>query len=269
MADADGASAFREEDVEVYGDGFFAMQPPGKAAPVPEPAEPATPSPAAARENAQPELPPEKEHTKPKQRKRFVGTGRATNPSQPDGAIEDSTALAIPNKPSSTSTRVASTIPASILQDPQLKAAIALLPSNYNFEIHKSIHALRSANATRVALQFPEGLLMYACTISDILSAFANVECVILGDVTYGACCVDDYTAVAAGCDFLIHYGHSCLVPVSVTKIKALYVFVDIQVDLEHFVETMKLNFVDEKTGKGGRVVLVATIQFIASLQVG
>lgn len=33
----------------------------------------------------------------------------------------------------------------------------------------------------------------------------------IMGDVTYGACCIDDYTAVALGCDMLVHYGHSCL----------------------------------------------------------
>ena len=38
-----------------------------------------------------------------------------------------------------------------------------------------------------------------------------SVRCVILADVTYGACCVDDYTAKALGCDMLIHYGHSCL----------------------------------------------------------
>ena len=32
-----------------------------------------------------------------------------------------------------------------------------------------------------------------------------------MGDVTYGACCIDDYTALALGCDMLVHYGHSCL----------------------------------------------------------
>jgi Putative diphthamide synthesis protein len=42
----------------------------------------------------------------------------------------------------------------------------------------------------------------------------------ILGDVTYGACCVDDYTAAKLGASLLIHYGHSCLVPVSTTIIK-------------------------------------------------
>ena len=32
-----------------------------------------------------------------------------------------------------------------------------------------------------------------------------------MGDVTYGACCIDDFTARALGCDLMIHYGHSCL----------------------------------------------------------
>lgn len=41
----------------------------------------------------------------------------------------------------------------------------------------------------------------------------------VLGDVTYGACCVDDFSAKALGADLLVHYGHSCLVPVDVTKV--------------------------------------------------
>ena len=32
-----------------------------------------------------------------------------------------------------------------------------------------------------------------------------------MGDVTYGACCVDDFTATALDCDLMVHYGHSCL----------------------------------------------------------
>lgn len=51
-------------------------------------------------------------------------------------------------------------------------------------------------------------------------SSFAGVEqCYILGDVTYGACCVDDYSSAALGVDFLVHYGHSCLVPVDLTLV--------------------------------------------------
>ena len=65
----------------------------------------------------------------------------------------------------------------------------------------------------------------------------------ILGDVTYGACCVDDFSAQALEADLLVHYGHSCLVPVDVTTIACLYVFVDIQIDIQHLVETMKWAF--------------------------
>lgn len=52
-------------------------------------------------------------------------------------------------------------------------------------------------------------LFAHACCV--LLLSFANVETLIMGDVTYGACCVDDYTARALGCDFMVHYGHSCL----------------------------------------------------------
>ena len=43
------------------------------------------------------------------------------------------------------------------------------------------------------------------------LCSFTDAETVIMGDVTYGACCVDDFTAKALGCDLMVHYGHSCL----------------------------------------------------------
>lgn len=32
----------------------------------------------------------------------------------------------------------------------------------------------------------------------------------------------------------MIHYGHSCLVPIDITTIKMLYVFVDISIDVDH-----------------------------------
>lgn len=42
----------------------------------------------------------------------------------------------------------------------------------------------------------------------------------------------------------MVHYGHSCLVPVDRTSgIKMLYVFVDIKIDPLHFLETVNFNF--------------------------
>ena len=64
-------------------------------------------------------------------------------------------------------------VPSDILDDPQLNAAISQLPSNYSFEIHKTIFQIRKNNAKMVALQMPEGLQMFACTIADIIERYA------------------------------------------------------------------------------------------------
>ena len=83
-------------------------------------------------------------------------------------------------------------IPDEILNDVKLKEAMNVLPKNYNFEIPKTIWKIKSTNSKRgnflskiknfvidfgyfyyfyfeVALQMPEGLLLYACTIADII----------------------------------------------------------------------------------------------------
>jgi 2-(3-amino-3-carboxypropyl)histidine synthase len=98
-----------------------------------------------------------------------------------------------------------------------------------------------------------------------------------MGDVTYGACCVDDYTAKALGkqlnnlnhsfilgCDLLVHYGHSCLVPIQDTVgINMLYVFVNIDVNIGHFIDTITHNFEKSKS-----IAFVSTVQFLTSLHV-
>ena len=74
---------------------------------------------------------------------------------------------------------------------------------------------------------------MFACVLADIVHQFTGAETVIMGDVTYGACCIDDLCAKELGCDFMVHYGHSCLVPVDVTSpLPILYVFVEITFDV-------------------------------------
>ena len=52
-----------------------------------------------------------------------------------------------------------------------------------------------------------------------------------MGNVTYGACCADDLSASSLQCDLLVHYGHSCLIPIQKSDVKTLYIFVDIQID--------------------------------------
>ncbi|KAG5646428.1 hypothetical protein DXG03_003478 [Asterophora parasitica] len=195
-----------------------------------------------------------------KPRKRFVGSKSAK-----------------PSKPGTSAATIRHQIPEDILLDAQLNAAIKQLPSNYSFEIHKTIHHVRKNNATMVALQMPEGLQMFACTIADIIE-------------------------------------RAFVVPMDQTTIKTLYVFVEIGIDATHLTQTIRLNFpsdrqqfhenlIDseetnrlipagtkigstshlriegppstEQTGETGpstsheptRLALVSTIQFVAALQ--
>lgn len=154
-------------------------------------------------------------------------------------------------------------IPESILNNHKLQAAIKVLPNNYNFEIPKTIWRIQEMNSKIVALQMPEGLLLYSTTLSDIIRDFTQADTIIMGDITYGACCIDDLTAKSLGVDLLVHYGHSCLVPIDQkSNLKILYVFVDIKIDVLHFIETIQLNF-----SKNLKLGLVSTIQFVATLQ--
>jgi len=43
------------------------------------------------------------------------------------------------------------------------------LPGNYNFEIHKTVWHIRRDGVKTVALQMPEGLMMYGCAIAQII----------------------------------------------------------------------------------------------------
>lgn len=156
---------------------------------------------------------------------------------------------------------VAQRVPAEIMEDDALRTAVGALPKNYNFEMYKVVWAVRQGGYKRVALQFPEGLQMYALVIADIVEEFTGADVVVMGDVVYGACCVDDYTAKTLGCDFIVHYGHSCLVPVTTMKVKSMYVFVSIRFDEEHLISTIRENFAE-----GSRLVLTSTVQFVTAL---
>ena len=163
----------------------------------------------------------------------------------------------------------ANQVPDEILYDPVLNRRIAAsLPDNYSFEIHKTIWRIRKVGAKRVALQFPDGLFIFAVPIVNLLKEFLldEVEFVIMADVVYGACCVDDCKAKELGCDMIVHYGHSCLVPINTMAggLVVLYVFVDIKFDILHLIQTVATNFRPEEH----RLCIASTIQFVSSAHV-
>jgi 2-(3-amino-3-carboxypropyl)histidine synthase len=189
--------------------------------------------------------------------------GKASGPTTIDGNDNtDAAAARKARRAQRKAARARRKVPDELRNDPELLAAIAVLPENYDFEIFKTVHRVRERGAKLTAIQFPEGLLCYATVISDILERFTGTEVLIQADVTYGACCIDDLGAAALGCDLLVHYGHSCLVPISKTTVEVMYVFVTIGIDLAHLVGCIALTFPDKHV----RLTLMGTIQFTPTI---
>ncbi|CAD7933203.1 unnamed protein product [Amoebophrya sp. A25] len=143
-----------------------------------------------------------------------------------------------------------------------------LLPKHYNFEIPKVLERIRKGKYAHVGLQLPDGLIAWAPAIAQILRSFHRpsnsssgttsgttsqiLTVSILGDVNFGACCVDDLTARALGVELLVHFGHSCLVPVSQSAVKTMYVHVEVEANVGHLVDTVKANFFDDESRDKG-----------------
>jgi diphthamide biosynthesis protein 2 len=78
----------------------------------------------------------------------------------------------------------------------------------------------------------------------------------ILGDTSYGACCVDEVAAEHVDADVVVHYGRSCLSPPS--RLPVIYVFTERPLDLGPLVTT----FVETYPDKDAKVILMADIPY-------
>ncbi|KAH8739330.1 diphthamide synthesis protein [Cryptosporidium ryanae] len=160
-----------------------------------------------------------------------------------------------------------------------LEAIRSGLPDHYDFEIIKTLKKIKELKLQvnndeefTVYLQMPEGLLLFSESISLILQHFGESRVIILGDITYGGCCIEDQlisivekvNSKSVNSSLLVHYAHSCLIPFDellsnsdTETINVLYIFVEINLSAEHFINTVKNNF-----NKSDRVALLSTIQY-------
>lgn len=124
------------------------------------------------------------------------------------------------------------------------------------YEIERTLAEIREGRWKRVALQFPDEMLPDAPRVSQLLrdglkrasfihtrqdrtlitevasnlqkldvAAEADPEArtYILGDTSYGSCCVDEIAAEHIGADVVVHYGRSCLSPTA--RLPVIFVF--------------------------------------------
>jgi diphthamide biosynthesis protein 2 len=84
----------------------------------------------------------------------------------------------------------------------------------------------------------------------------ADERLFIMGDTSYGACCVDEVAAEHVDADVVVHYGRSCLSPPS--RLPVIYVFTERPLDLEHLAAAFRETYPDLEE----KVVLMADIPY-------
>ncbi|XP_050573837.1 2-(3-amino-3-carboxypropyl)histidine synthase subunit 2 isoform X1 [Bombus affinis] len=112
------------------------------------------------------------------------------------------------------------------------------------YEVEKCGKWINERNLNKVCLQFPDNLLPDSVEIALRLENCINKKVYILGDTSYGNCCVDEIAAQHINADSIIHFGHACLNPT--TRLPVFHVLPKQDIDTSELISKFKLNFVDQ-----------------------
>lgn len=103
------------------------------------------------------------------------------------------------------------------------------IQSTAEWIISMKLNPVTGLKSISIALQFPDELLSISSRISEELegllniNAFGTYRCYILGDTSFGSCCVDEVAAQHIRAQAIVHYGQACLSRTS--RIPVYYVF--------------------------------------------
>ena len=160
------------------------------------------------------------------------------------------------------------------------------------YEIERTITEIRAGKWKRVALQFPDTMLVDAPRVyqqlsrglskarrdrglgpsadndtastqpitPDLAAQYVEEQLFILADTSYGACCVDEVAAEHADADVVVHYGRTCLSPTA--RLPVIYCFTKPFLDTEHMLEVFRNTYSD----KDQKIVLMADIPYCSYL---
>ena len=163
------------------------------------------------------------------------------------------------------------------------------------YEIERTISEIKQKRFQRVALQFPDDMLHHAPRIFDALNkgllptkdpesrsslnvrndellqetqnlttsqSRLEIRLYILGDTSYGSCCVDEIAAEHVDADAVVHYGRACLSPTA--RLPVIYVFtVQILPDFENVIKCFEKLY----GNKDQKIILMADVTYQHHLQ--
>mmetsp|Transcript_16967 Transcript_16967/g.27461 ORF Transcript_16967/g.27461 Transcript_16967/m.27461 type:complete len:475 (-) Transcript_16967:25-1449(-) len=120
------------------------------------------------------------------------------------------------------------------------------------FEINETMSIIKQHKFKRVGLQLPDEFLHLSWQIVKELQACLQDDAVkvfVLGDTSFGSCCVDEVAAAHNGADFIVHYGKSCMSKTS--RLPVQFVFSHLELDVkaacDRLLETLPLDEDAEK----------------------
>jgi 2-(3-amino-3-carboxypropyl)histidine synthase len=136
---------------------------------------------------------------------------------------------------------------------------------SYNFDEERIIHEIEARNAKKVLLQFPEGLKYFSIEIVNKLrKKIPNVDFIISGEPSWGACDIAEDEAIQIGADLIVHFGHT---PYTWYYPKFPTLFINAESTIR--LTTDALEDLAKKLSKydGNKISLTATLQHIKMLQ--
>ena len=165
------------------------------------------------------------------------------------------------------------------------------------YEINRTINEIRQRKWKRVALQFPDQMLPHSARVYQLLArglqpgrkksahsaqdevlgdgryiseaALSDlsiedskaVKLTILGDTSYGSCCVDEIAAEHVDADAIIHYGRACLSPTA--RLPVLHIYTTMDLDFSDVIRSFQEAFPDLASA----VILTADVPYSAHVQ--
>ncbi|KAH0618697.1 hypothetical protein JD844_018119 [Phrynosoma platyrhinos] len=110
------------------------------------------------------------------------------------------------------------------------------------YELEKAIAFVTDNGFTK----FPDKLLSDSGDVATKMEAASGAKMYILGDTSYGSCCVDEVAAEHVGAEAVVHYGPACLSPCR--KLPVLHVFGCEPLDVMHCAEVFQELHPDHQT---------------------
>lgn len=117
-------------------------------------------------------------------------------------------------------------------------------------EVKPSGDSQAAVDTNELAGSVANGLEIQDTIVAD------NPRLYILGDTSYGTCCVDEVAAEHVNADVVVHYGRACLSPTA--RLPVIHVFTHKRLDHETVVAAFK----DSYPNREERVIVVADVTF-------